>query len=65
MCVNFMDLNIGCLKDPYPLSDIDRLIDVSLGYCTLSFMDAYSEYNQIWMNPMDAPKTSFISNHGS
>lgn len=43
--VDFTDLNIACPKDTYPLPNIDRLIDRSLGYKTLSFMNAYSGYN--------------------
>ncbi|GAU32075.1 hypothetical protein TSUD_53430 [Trifolium subterraneum] len=62
MCVNFTDLNKACPKDPYPLPSIDRLIDGTLGYKTLSFMDAYSGYNQIKMNSLDAPHTAFMSN---
>lgn len=45
MCVSLTDLNICYPKDMYPLSDIDPLIDRSLGYQTLSLMDAYSRYN--------------------
>ncbi|GAU23009.1 hypothetical protein TSUD_297540 [Trifolium subterraneum] len=62
MCVDFTDLNKACPKDPYPLPNIDRLIDGASGYKTLSFMDAYSGYNQIKMNPMDAQHTAFMSN---
>ncbi|MCI21844.1 gag-pol polyprotein, partial [Trifolium medium] len=46
----------------YPLPNIDRLIDGASGYKTLSFMDAYSGYNQIKMNPADAPYMAFMSN---
>ncbi|WJX58397.1 hypothetical protein P8452_43858 [Trifolium repens] len=62
MCVDFTDLNKACPKDPYPLPNIDRLIDGASGYKMLSFMDAYSGYNQIEMNPADAPHTAFMSN---
>ncbi|KAK2397192.1 hypothetical protein QL285_058795 [Trifolium repens] len=62
MCVDFTDLNKACPKDPYPLPNIDRLIDGASGYKTLSFMDAYSGYNQIKMNPTDAPHTAFMTN---
>jgi len=27
MCVEFIDLNKACLKDPYPLPSIDSLVD--------------------------------------
>jgi hypothetical protein len=63
MCVDFTDINKACPKDdPYPLSNIDRLIDGASGYKMLSFMDAYSGYNQIKMNPTDAPHTTFMTN---
>jgi hypothetical protein len=62
MCVDFTDLNKACPKDPYPLPNIDRLIDGASGYKTLSFMDAYSGYNQIKMNPADASHTAFMTN---
>jgi hypothetical protein len=31
MCVDFIDLNKACPKDPYPLPNIDRLIDGASG----------------------------------
>ena len=47
MCVDFTDLNKACPKDAYPLPHIDRLIDGASGFRLLSFLDAYSGYNQI------------------
>src|ERR1051325_9702285 len=61
MCVDFTDLNKACPKDPYPLPHIDRLIDSSSRFRLLSFLDAYSGYNQIRMNPADASKTAFMT----
>ncbi|RDY11653.1 hypothetical protein CR513_03643, partial [Mucuna pruriens] len=34
--------------------------DGASGFTLLSFMDAYSGYNQIWMHPHDEAKTAFI-----
>lgn len=62
MCVDFTDLNKACPKYPYPLPHIDRLIDGAFGFRLLSFLDAYSGYNQIQMNLLDAPKTEFMTN---
>lgn len=62
MCVDFIDLNMAFPKDPYPLSDIDRLIDGSSSYRMLSFMNAYSRYNYIIMGSLNAPKTTFMLN---
>jgi len=62
MCVDYTDLNMACPKDPYPLPNIDHLIDSALGYKVLSLMDAYLGYNQIKMDPLDDPKTTFMTN---
>lgn len=45
MCIDFIDLNMACWKDPYPLSKIDLLVDLTLGYASLSIMDAYQGYH--------------------
>jgi len=47
MCVDYTNINKSCPKDSYPLSIIDRLIDRATGHTILSFLDAYSGYNQI------------------
>lgn len=63
MCVNFTYLNLAYSKDPYLLHNIDRLIDTSLGCKNLIFMDDYSSYNQINMNPLYVPKITFMPNN--
>ena len=45
ICVDFTDLKKTCLKDSYPLPNIDRLMDEASRYRYLSFMDAYLWYN--------------------
>ncbi|KAM2040086.1 hypothetical protein ACFX16_034064 [Malus domestica] len=64
MCVDYTDLNKGCPKDSFPLPLIDRLIDSTAGCQLLSFMDAYSGYNQILMNPPDQEHTAFTTDRG-
>ena len=61
MCVDFSDLNKAFPKDPYSLPHIDQLIDGASGFRMLSFMDAYSWYNKIRMNPENASKTTFMA----
>jgi hypothetical protein len=61
MCTDYTDLNKACPKDPFPLPCIYKLVDNSAGYRYLSFLDAYSGYSQIPMNPDDQDKTSFIT----
>ena len=53
MCVDFTDLNKACPKDSYPLPRIDQLVDFMAGHQLLSFMDAFSGYNQIKMDEAD------------
>ena len=64
MCVDFTDLNKACPKDSYPLPLIDQLVDSTAGHQLLSFMDAFSGYNQIKMDEADQEKTSFITSQG-
>jgi hypothetical protein len=47
MCVDYTSLNKACPKDPFPLPQIDQVIDLTTGYELLSFLDAYSGYHQI------------------
>ncbi|WVY89245.1 hypothetical protein V8G54_034759 [Vigna mungo] len=61
MCVDFTDLNKACPKDNYPLPSIDRLVDGASGHTVLSFLDAYSGYNQIPMYAPDRSHTTFIT----
>ena len=64
MCVDFTDLNKACPKDSYPLPCIDQLVDSTTGHRLLSFMDAFSGYNQIRMDEPDQEKTSFVTSQG-
>ena len=64
MCVDFTDLNKACPKDSFPLSKIDQLVDSTAGHRLLSFMDAFSGYNQIPMCEQDEESTAFITNQG-
>ena len=64
MCVDFMDLNKACPKDSYPLLQIDALVDLTVGHELLSFMDAFSGYNQIRMEETNEEKTSFVMSQG-
>ena len=53
MCVDFSDLNKSCPKDSFLLPLVDQLVDVIAGHEMLSFMDAFSGYNQIPMYEPD------------
>jgi hypothetical protein len=64
MCVDFIDLNKVCPKDSFPLSRIDLSVDLTIRHELLSFMDAFSGYNQIYMDKANQEKTSFITDRG-
>ena len=53
LCIDFTDINKACPKDSFPLPRIDLIVDATAGHELLSFMDAFSGYNQIGMDPDD------------
>ena len=61
MCTDYTDLNKACSKDSYPLPSIDRLVGGASGQAVMSFLDAYSGYNQIQMYEPDVPKKAFAT----
>jgi hypothetical protein len=63
MCIDFTALNKHCPKDNFPLPRIDQIIDSIAGFERLSFLDAYSGYNQIRLQVKDEDKTAFITLH--
>ena len=64
VCIDFTYLNKACLKYSFPLPQIDMLVDATVGHELLSFMDAYSGYNQILMHPDNQEKTLFVTERG-
>ena len=64
MCVDFTDLNRACPKDSFPLPRINQLVDSTAGHKLLTFMDAFSGYNQINMAEEDQEKIAFITSQG-
>ena len=65
LCIDFTDINRACPKDSFPFPRIDLIVDATAGHELLSFMDAFSGYNQISMDPVDQEKTSFITGQGT
>jgi hypothetical protein len=65
MCVDYTNLNKACPKDPFPLPQIDQVIDSTAGCELLSFVDAYSSFHQIPLYQPDQIKTSFITPYGA
>ena len=64
ICVDFTDLNRACPKDSFPLPMIDQLVDSTADHKLLTFIDAFSSYNQIRMNKEVQEKTTFVTSQG-
>jgi hypothetical protein len=61
VCFDNTALDKHCPKDPFPLPRIDQIIDSIAGCARLSFLDAYSGYNQIKLKVEDKEKIAFIT----
>lgn len=56
MYVDYRDLNRASPKDDFHLPHIDVLVDNNVWFSVFSFMDGFSDYNQINMAPADMEK---------
>jgi hypothetical protein len=65
MCVDYMNLNKHCPKDPFGLPQIDQIVDSTARSALLSFLDCYSGYQHIALKEEDQSKTSFITPFGA
>src|ERR1043165_1692494 len=65
MCVDYRDLNRASPKDDFSLPHIDILVDNTTHAKVFSFMDGFSGYNKIKMEPEDMGKTTFINPWGT
>ena len=65
MCVDFIDLNKTCPKDPFPLPKIDQLVDAIVGHPRISFLDAFQGYHQIPLALDDQEKMTFFTPIGN
>ena len=41
VCIDFIDLNKVCPKDPFPIPRIDQLVDATVGHLRMIFLDAF------------------------
>ena len=65
VCVDFTDLNRACPKNPFPMPRIDQLVDATVGYPRMSFLDAFQGYHQIPLALDDQEKTAFVTPVGN
>ena len=63
--MDFTDLNKACPKDPFPMPKIDKLVDATVGYPRMSFLDAFQGYHQIPLDLDDQEKTAFVTPIGN
>ena len=45
VCVDFIDLNKVCPKDPFPMPRINQLVDTTVSHPRMSFLDAFQGYH--------------------
>ena len=65
MCVDFMDLNKACPKDPFPMPKIDQLVDAIVGHPRMSFLEAFQGYHQKSLALDNQEKTAFVTPIGN
>ena len=65
VCVDFTNLNKTYPKDPFPLPQIDQLVDATVGHPLMSFLDTFQGYHQIPLGLDDQEKTAFVTPVGN
>ncbi|XP_073121926.1 uncharacterized protein [Henckelia pumila] len=65
VCIYYRKLNDATRKNHFPLPFIDQMLERLAGYEFYSFLDGYSEYNQILIAPKDRDKTTFTCPYGT
>lgn len=60
VCIYLTNINKACPKESFPLPHIHRLVEAATENEFLSFIDAFSVYNQILMNLEYQEKTSSL-----
>jgi hypothetical protein len=65
LCVDFRNLNQVSLKENYPLSKMDHILQKVVGSQRISMLDGFSGYNQVVVHPEDQEKTTFTTPWGT
>ena len=61
LCINLKKVNATTIRDHYPLPIIDHVIKHVAGAEAYSFLDGFSRYIQISIDPKNQHKTAFAS----
>jgi len=64
MCIDYRKLNQETRKYHFPLPFMDQMLERLAGKAYYYFLDGYSGYNQIVVNPEDKEKTAFTCPFG-
>ena len=64
MCIDYRKLNESTRKDHYSLPFMDQMRERLAGQSFYYFLDGYSGYNQIAVDPQDQEKTHFTCSFG-
>ncbi|KAK1571663.1 hypothetical protein Q3G72_020989 [Acer saccharum] len=65
VCIDYRKLNAAIRKDHFPLSFIVQMLERLAGHNYYCFLDGYSGYNQIAIDPEDQEKTIFTCPYGT
>ena len=65
VCIDFIDLNKACPKNPFPMPRIDQLMNATVGHPRMSFLNIFQGYHQIPLALVDQEKTAFVTPTGN
>jgi hypothetical protein len=65
VCVDYQKLNAATRKDQFPLPFIDQMVERLAGHEYYCFLDGYSGYNQVPVDPEYQEKTTFTYPFGT
>ena len=64
MCIDYRRHNTATRNDHFPLPFIDQMLERLAGHDYYCFLDGYSGYNQIAVDPQDQEKIAFTCPSG-
>ncbi|XP_073137210.1 uncharacterized protein [Henckelia pumila] len=65
ICIDYRKLNDATRKDHFPLPFIDQMLERLAGHPFYCFLDGYSGYMQIPIDPQDQEKPTFTCHYGT
>nr|GEY70700.1 reverse transcriptase domain-containing protein [Tanacetum cinerariifolium] len=65
VCIDYMKLNEATRKDHFPLPFMDQMLERLAGNEYYCFLDGFSGYFQIPIDPKDQEKTTFTCSYGT